>query len=167
MRLLLVTIALAGAAVASAGCGGDDNASSTKSPTASPSAAATATTSGNAVEVSVQEWSINPAVSSVKAGPVTFNVQNIGPKEEHEFVIIKTDLAPDQLPKLADGSVEESAAVLSSPGELEGMGAGEHKSGTFDLTPGKYMFICNLIDQGEGKVQVHFTEGMHTAFTVE
>jgi uncharacterized cupredoxin-like copper-binding protein len=164
MRLLFAAMALAGAAAVSTACGGDDNASST---TTRAAATGSATPSGNAVDVNVQEWSINPSVNSVKAGSITFNVQNIGPKEEHEFVVLKTDLAFDQLPRLADGAVDESAAVLTSPGEIEGMGAGEHKSGTLDLLPGKYLFICNLIDQGEGQVHVHFREGMHTAFTAE
>ena len=40
-------------------------------------------------------------------------------------------------------------------------------SATFELTPGKYLFICNLIDHGTTGVQVHYKEGMVAAFTVE
>lgn len=164
----LATILALGAIGAVIACSSDDNSGSTPTKataTTTPAASSVATT--NAVDVSVQEWSIIPSVDSAKAGPVTFNVQNIGPKEEHEFVVLKTDLAADALPKLADGSVDEQGAGISSPGEIEGMGAGEHKSATFNLQPGKYMFICNLIDQGDGGVEVHFKEGMFASFTVQ
>ena len=45
--------------------------------------------------------------SSAPAGEVTFNVTNKGPEDVHEFVVFETDLAPDALPTVADGSVDE------------------------------------------------------------
>jgi uncharacterized cupredoxin-like copper-binding protein len=174
MRFLLTGIAVAAMAVLGA-CSGDDNASNT--PTAKPSttatAAATASASpvssatGNTVNVTIQEWSINPEVNTTPAGTTTFKVKNIGPEEEHEFVVLKTDFTKADLPKLDDGSVDEEAAGITSPGEIEGISPNAETSAKFDLTPGKYLFICNLIDHGATGVQVHFKEGMVTAFTVQ
>ena len=48
------------------------------------------------VGVELGEWFINSDSASVAAGPVTFEVSNIG-KSGHELVLIKTDLAPDAL----------------------------------------------------------------------
>jgi len=166
--LAVATLIVTGAFIA---CSSSDN-SSSGSPTnlvaaTSAPAASSATASGNTVDVGIQEWSINPNVHTTKAGSVTFNVRNTGPKEEHEFVILKTDLAPADLPRLDNGSVDEKGAGLTSPGEVEGMAVGDQKTATFDLAPGKYIFICNLIDQGEGGVQIHYKEGMYTEFTVQ
>lgn len=162
--LVLVSIA---AVVA---CSGDDNTTSTTPTKASANAttpAASTVAGTDAIDVSLQEWSINPSVNTAKAGSVTFNIRNIGPKEEHEFVILKTDLDHAALPKLTDGSVDEKGPGITFPGEIEGIGAGAQSSGTFNLTPGKYIFICNLVDQGEEGVQVHFRNGMFTSFTVQ
>jgi uncharacterized cupredoxin-like copper-binding protein len=178
MRFLVAALAMISIG-ALAACGGDDNATSTPtvrasasttaaaSATAASSGAPTSVPAGNQVAVTVQEWSINPATHTVSAGPTTFNVKNIGPQEEHEFVILKTDFSAADIPKLADGSVDEEAAGITSPGELEGIPPGEQKSISFDLEPGKYLFICNLIDHGADGVQVHYKEGMVTAFTVQ
>src|SRR5437667_11469884 len=101
MKILLATIALVmvGAFVS---CSSDDN-SPTNGPTKTAAATTrTATTSasgGNTVTVKLQEWSINPDVKTVNAGPVTFNVKNIGPAQKHELAIWKTDLRPAAPPK--------------------------------------------------------------------
>jgi uncharacterized cupredoxin-like copper-binding protein len=178
-RLILAVTFIALGALAVA-CGGYDNsgsqtATNTKAPATSAAvattAAATATPAasgaGTNIDVKIQEWSINPAVSTAPAGDVTFNIKNIGPEEEHEFVILKTDLTTAQLTKKPSGAVDEEAAGITSPGEVEGIGAGAQTSKTFNLTPGHYIFICNLIDQKDGQEQRHFDEGMHTEFNVQ
>src|SRR5437016_618757 len=169
MKIFLATIALVmvGAFVA---CSSDDNSPSNGATNTAAATTRTATTSasgGNTVTVKLQEWSINPDVKTVNAGPVTFNVKNIGPAQKHEFVILKTDLAPAALPKKEDGTVDEEGAGITSPGEIADLAAGEQKSTSVDLTPGKYIFICNLVDQGDTGTEVHFNEGMDTQFTVQ
>ncbi len=51
---------------------------------------------GAVVNVELGEWFVRADNASVKAGPITFDVSNIG-GESHELVIIQTDLAPDDL----------------------------------------------------------------------
>jgi uncharacterized cupredoxin-like copper-binding protein len=130
------------------------------------SAAATPKPTGGTVDVALQEWAILPTQTSVAAGPVTFNAKNTGPKEVHEFVVIKTDLDPGKLPVDADGSVDENA--LNSPGEIEEFDPGQTESKTLTLDAGKYVFICNIVqDLPDGKKQAHYKLGMFSAFTVK
>jgi uncharacterized cupredoxin-like copper-binding protein len=107
------------------------------------------------VDVSLGEWFIHPSVTSVAPGEVRFNVSNDG-SVKHEFVIIKTDTAADQLP-LAGSDVNEEAAG-KSPGEIAEFAPGTTKSTTLKLTPGHYVFICNVTG--------HYSNGQHTDFTV-
>ena len=53
-------------------------------------------TQGATVNVELGEWYVYADNAHVKAGPVTFDVSNTG-EEVHEFIIIQTDLAPDEL----------------------------------------------------------------------
>jgi uncharacterized cupredoxin-like copper-binding protein len=133
--------------------------SSAASPTASPAASAPAASS---VEVTLQEWAVVPAATTVSAGSVTFNVKNIGPKDVHEMVVLKTDLAPDAVPANADGSINEEGAGVEALGEVEDVAVDGTKTVTLDLAPGKYLLICNIVDGDE----VHYKLGMRTAFEV-
>ena len=135
---------------------------------ASPTPAALATgTAGNpvplpggasTVTVTEKDFAIAPALSTAKAGLVDFTVANTGPSE-HEFLVFKTDLAPDKLPLGKDGRMDESAdgatKVFDSGGNIATNG-----STTFHaaLVPGAYVLVCNL--------PAHYLAGMHTAFTV-
>jgi hypothetical protein len=38
---------------------------------------------------------------------------------------------------------------------------------TFDLAPGNYVFICNLVEEEDGVLESHYQLGMSVAFTVE
>jgi len=138
-----------------AGCSGG-----AASPTAPPAASAPATSS---VEVTLQEWAVLPATTTVSAGSVTFNVKNVGPKDVHEMVVLKTDLAPDAVPANADGSINEEGAGVEALGEVEDVAVGSTKTVTLDLAPGKYLLLCNIVDGGE----VHYKLGMRTAFEVK
>ena len=99
------------------------------------------------------------STAKVKAGKVTFEVTNVSRNdEEHEFLLARTDLAPDQLPMTQAGArVDESKlADLQELGDLE---PGKSRTGTFDLAPGKYLLFCN--EEG------HFGAGMYAYLTVE
>lgn len=154
-RRLQVHIALAisvalGALLLSA-CGSDDDAT----------AAGGATT----VKVELQEWLIVPDVTSVPEGEVTFAVDNIG-DETHEFVVLKSDLETTDLPTAEDGSVEEETAGLEVVDEAEDVAPGASAEFSADLASGSYIFLCNIVEE-DGNQEVHFDEGMVTAFTVE
>ncbi len=79
--LLVPNAALATLLLVAAGC--------TAGASASPSAGATTVT------VTLQEFSVLPEPATAPAGDVTFHVTNDGPDDIHEFVIFKTDLAPE------------------------------------------------------------------------
>ena len=128
-------------------------------------AAATPKPAGpTAVDVTFQEWEIVPSIAEVKAGQVTFNAKNISTKEEHEMVVVKTDLGLFDLPKGSDGKVDEEGAGMTAVGEISETAAGASGTVTLDLTPGKYLLICNIVD-ADGTA--HYGSGMSTAFTVK
>src|SRR5438093_12899423 len=97
---------------------------------------------GTTVSVELKEFSIAPDVSSTQAGKVTFTVKNAG-ATEHEFVLLKTDLAPGSIP-VVGLKADEGAAGVTNVGEIGEFGAGKTVSKAFDLTAGKYVFICNI-----------------------
>jgi uncharacterized cupredoxin-like copper-binding protein len=120
---------------------------------------------GGTVQVTLQEFSVIPAQESVSAGEVTFEVENTGPEDVHEFVVIKTDLAPDALPTDENGAVEEEGEGMEVIDEIEDIPVGETQTLTVDLDAGNYVLICNIFDEEEQ--EAHYSMGMRTAFTVE
>ena len=106
------------------------------------------------VSATEADFSINLATSSAPAGSVTFNITNQGPNA-HEFVILKTDDAPDALP-VKDNEVEEDKVDLID--EAEDIAPSTTATLTTDLEAGSYVIICNL--------PTHYEQGMHAAFTV-
>jgi uncharacterized cupredoxin-like copper-binding protein len=117
------------------------------------------------IDVTLQEFSINPSADTAQAGEVTFNVVNTGPDDVHEFVIIKTDLDADALPTRDDGSVDEDGEGIEVIDEIEDMAVGDSQTLTVNLEAGAYVLICNIYDETED--EAHYEEGMRTAFTVE
>jgi uncharacterized cupredoxin-like copper-binding protein len=135
----------------------------TVGPSATGAASASAG-SGTTVAVTVQEFSVLPAVASVPTGDVTFSVTNSGPDDVHEFVIIRTDLAPAALPTLETHAVDEEADGLEVIDEIEDIAVGTTQQVTATLEPGAYVLICNIYDEGEH--EAHYQMGMYTSFTV-
>lgn len=107
------------------------------------------------VTATLTEFTIQLDRSSVAAGKVTFRVKNTG-KMEHELIVLKTDAAPDKIPvdPANTAKVDESTSV----GEVSDVPAGETKSAVIELTPGKYVLICNKPG--------HYAAGQHVAFLV-
>jgi uncharacterized cupredoxin-like copper-binding protein len=117
------------------------------------------------VDVTLQEFAVIPSSSSAPAGDVTFNVTNEGPDDVHEFVVFRSDLAPDALPTAEDGSVDETGEGVELQDEIEDIAVGDTQSVTIDLAAGDYVLICNIYDEAEQ--EAHYQEGMRVAFTVE
>jgi uncharacterized cupredoxin-like copper-binding protein len=122
-----------------------------------PSGPSTAT-----IDVTLSEWAITPSVSSVKAGVVTFNVKNSGPSKTHECIILKTDIAPDSLPTLSNHSLNEDGDGITSPGESHVLQVGGQQAVTVDMTPGKYVFVDNITEDGT----IHWEKKAYAVFTV-
>ena len=119
------------------------------------------------IKGTLEEWKITLTPTTGAAGEVTFTINNIGEKD-HEFVVVKTDLATDKLPTVADGAeagtVDEEGEGITSVGEKEDIKAGtDNNVLTLNLDAGNYVIFCNVHDED----LVHYQKGMHTAFTVE
>ncbi len=134
--------------------------------TATP-AASVAGTVASTVNVTVQEWAVLPDVSSVPAGTVKFVVNNTGPEDIHEMVVIKTDLGARDLPVDGDGKVMEDGAGMSIIGEIEDIEIGATEEVALELDAGKYLLICNILQtEPDGTLEAHYALGMSTAFEV-
>ena len=100
---------------------------------------------------------ITLSTAQVKPGKVTFTVKNASADEDHELLLVKTDLAPDAFPMEADGArVDEDK--FKGLKELGDVHPGKMRVTTVTLTAGKYVLFCN--EAG------HFKAGMLSAFTV-
>lgn len=119
---------------------------------------------GTTVAVTLQEWAVLPAAESAPAGDVTFEVTNDGPDDVHEFVVIRTDLEPADLPTDADGAVDEAGEGMEVVDEIEDVPVGETQELTVALDAGNYVLICNIFSADED--EAHYEMGMRTAFTV-
>ncbi len=136
-RRALLSIAAAGALFVVAGC----------------------STGTKTVNIDLKEYAITADVLSVPAGSVTLKVRNAG-DVDHEMVVLKTDLSPSALPTDPDkDKVNEEGAGVQSIGELEDIHPGNTPSKTFNLSPGKYIFVCNIPG--------HYRNGMVVAFEVK
>ena len=105
--------------------------------------------------VDLKEYSVNLSVASVKAGRVKIAVRNSGTME-HEFELIKTDIAPDKLPQ---DSVSAKAKEDGLVKQAKGIGIGRLVNVTADLQAGSYVIICN--------VPGHYQLGMQAGLKVE
>jgi uncharacterized cupredoxin-like copper-binding protein len=118
------------------------------------------------VAVSLQEWAVVPAQSSAPAGDVTFEVTNDGPDDIHEFVVIRTDLDPAELPVDENGVVdEEGEGIIEVVDEIEDIPVGDSQDLTVSLEAGSYVLLCNIWSEDEQ--EAHYAMGMRVAFTVD
>ena len=165
-RLLTRMLSLAAAlALVAAGCG--DNTTTDGSSEAS------------ADSFVLTEWSVNAPTNPVHAGSVNVTAANRG-HETHELVIVHASNAA-ALPTKSDGSVDEDKIPESDKvGEIADIPAGKTLTKAFDLAPGEYVALCNIVEQmgmgnggmgsggmgGMGMAHVHYVLGMITTFTV-
>ena len=113
-------------------------------------AASNQATAGPTQQVSAQlgDYTVDPSVTSVPAGKVTFNATNVG-QVPHELMIERMPIKMD-----APNQPNEDAAQ----GMIDDMGPGQSGSMTLNLKPGNYMLFCN--------VPGHYAMGQHTMFKV-
>jgi uncharacterized cupredoxin-like copper-binding protein len=129
-------------------------------PTESGAPGTTPGPGASTVGVTLQEFAVIPESTTLSAGSITFEAQNIGPADPHELVIVRTDIPADELPTREDGSFDEDAAGVEVIGEIEEFAPGTSASGTFELPPGHYAFLCNLVEEEDGELEAHYQFGM-------
>jgi uncharacterized cupredoxin-like copper-binding protein len=113
---------------------------------------------GTVVDVQLDDFHVRRSTAAIPAGMVRFRLVNNGPST-HEFVVVRTDHAPDKLPLQRDGlTVDEEKPGVDHVDEAEGLDIADHRTLTMGLAPGHYVLFCNL----EG----HYLGGMHAALTV-
>jgi uncharacterized cupredoxin-like copper-binding protein len=118
------------------------------------------------VDVTEDEFEITTSPDSVPAGMVEFVVENVG-EELHEFIVVKTDLAEDELPLAEEGGVDEESDEIEVIDEIEEVETGETETLTLELDSGDYVLICNrVVGSGDAAIS-HYELGMHVSFTVE
>ena len=110
--------------------------------------------SGGDVAVMLKDFSITAEPATFASGDITYAIDNQGPSV-HEFVIIRSDDAPDQLP-VENGLIPEDQVDVVD--EAEDIPPGTNTTLTVNLATGSYVLVCNLPS--------HYEQGMHAAFTV-
>jgi uncharacterized cupredoxin-like copper-binding protein len=153
---ILLLIALAGFSLVAA-CGDDDDDGGTPTDGGDD---------GGAIGITLQEFNVVADASSADAGDVTFDIENVGPDDPHEFVVMKSDLAPGELPTVEDGSVDEEGEGVELIDEVEELEVGDTATLTVDLEAGAYVLLCNIVEEEDGELESHYQEGMYTGFTV-
>ncbi len=153
-RIAVPAVLLFSIGLLAAGCG-DDSGTTTVETTASTGGGQ----AGAALEIKMDDYSFAPKDGQAKAGKTVITAPNVG-AVEHEMVLFRTDMNAAKLPTAADGSVDEEKMdeVAESAGEIPDVEAGDTKTGTFDLKPGKYVMFCNLPG--------HYALGMYGTLTV-
>jgi uncharacterized cupredoxin-like copper-binding protein len=94
------------------------------------------------VQVSERDFHIS-APTVLHAGEVAFTVRNEGP-ERHEFIVAHVG-SGGGLPLRADGlTIDEEAVQKQEVGELEPGDPGAVRTLRLKLSPGRYVFFCNM-----------------------
>jgi uncharacterized cupredoxin-like copper-binding protein len=116
------------------------------------------TTGGTPVNVRLEDFRVRLDAAVVPAGTVRFRILGQGPTR-HEFIVVRTDRAPDKLPLQRDGlTVNEDAPGIELIDEAAGLDIDDRQTLVLELAAGNYVMYCNL----EG----HYLGGMHAALTV-
>lgn len=108
------------------------------------------------VDLSSYAMKLNP--DKIQAGETTFVVKNDATDTRHEFILVKTDLAPNKLPTDKMNKVNEESKAFTEVGSAEDIDPGKTKQFTANLTPGHYDYFCNISE--------HYAMGMRGEFTV-
>lgn len=141
----VITVGMTALIVLGAGCSEDDKGGSAK----------TTAAAGASIDVGLSEFAITLSATEVASGPITFNATNNGTMQ-HEMVVVRTDLDSGALPVTGDRVPEEEVDAVDEIAEFTQQTT---ESATIELTPGKYVIICNL--------PAHYGQGMHVALTVK
>jgi uncharacterized cupredoxin-like copper-binding protein len=105
------------------------------------------------------DFTIHLSALHAAAGPFALIANNRGPSA-HELVVFRTSLAPDKLPLDSAGNVIESSPQMVKVADSgTNVPPGESRTLYTVLTPGNYVFVCNLPG--------HYRLGMRAALVVQ
>jgi len=111
-----------------------------------------ASESKSLVKVQLKEFKVLPTPLSAKRFFVSFAVRNTG-KIPHEFVILKTKVAPSKLQVKSAKAVETGRV-----GKIAALRPGASRTLSLNLKAGKYVLLCNLPG--------HYQAGQRVGFAV-
>jgi hypothetical protein len=115
------------------------------------------------VEVAMREYAVTAAPEQVPAGRVELVTANDG-RIWHELMVVRVDGDPGALALDQFGGADETVIPEEDVvGKIREFLAGTTCRATFDLAPGRYALICNLVDDGSNP---HYSQGMYAALTV-
>lgn len=123
----------------------------------SGSGSSNATPNNAIVRITDNNMKMKVDYTVVPQGKVTFIVFNQD-VVDHEVVILKTDKAADKLGLQNGASKVDEENAGENVGEIE-VEPGATAAATFELEPGKYALICNVV--------AHYMAGMYSSFEVK
>ena len=121
----------------------------------------------HALEVELDEWRLLPSGDTLAAGPVRLSQRNTG-REEHELLIVRTDLPADDLPRGLEGVSPAAAGKVvygaahshhRDVADNHHLAPGASKSEQIRLRPGRYVLLCSIPG--------HYEAGQRTTLRVE
>ncbi len=151
---LILSVVIALLPLASA-CGPDKNDHADAAGPDTPPAAGD--TIDNKITGDVREYRVSVSDSKAKAGDVTYTITNYG-TITHEFLIVKTDIAPGQIPIGPENKFDEEQDGIDVVDEISEFEPGTTGTVTLRLEPGKYQLVCNIPG--------HYAQGMYVPFEV-
>ncbi|MFN2494815.1 MAG: hypothetical protein ABR608_02735, partial [Pseudonocardiaceae bacterium] len=111
-------------------------------------------TADRQVIAQLSEFTVQPETSSVPAGRIAFVARNVG-AEPHELVVVRAENAA-ALPVGQDGSMaEDQLRPGQLIGEIEEFPAGQDCTAVFELEPGNYVLLCNVVETENGMTESH------------
>lgn len=153
MRRPTLVLALA-ASLALGACGDDDEEDTATTPPAQTTQSAPEEEAPEGeLPVEATDFAFDPSEVGLTSGELTISMVNNG-SSPHELVVVRTDRPADGFPVRGGRAVVEGEL-----GEIPETAPGGSGSHTFQLEPGRYVFLCN--------VPGHYQAGMHGTMTVE
>ena len=120
---------------------------------------------GGDLDVALDEYSVVTNLNTLPEGPIKFDLKNDGDLK-HELLIVRSDIPGDELPTKDDGSFDDGAGGVDVKREVEDIEAGEKTSRSYALDPGKYVLLCNIVEDIDGIETSHYAQGMWTELTI-
>lgn len=119
---------------------------------------------GASVELALSEFAFGLSQASAPAGPVELVARNDG-RIAHEVVVVRFDGDPGAIALNPVGGADTSTLGDGAEvGKIWSFEPGATCRATFDLAPGRYALICNVVDDGTNP---HYPQGMHAGFVAE